>query len=154
AYLVNGPAHCDACHTPKTILGGNGGAALSGATLQGWFAPNITKDAKRGVGSWSVEDVVAYLKNGHNDHAMATGPMAEAIEDSTSLRHTAALGAIAVYQKALPEGGGGQETATDQNAPRMKRGVAIYRNNCAACQGDDGKGKSPIFPPLAGNPII
>src|SRR5262249_17655313 len=81
AYLVNGPGHCDTCHTPKSALGGNSGAPLSGATLQGWFAPNITKDAHKGVGSWSVPDLVAYLKTGHNDYSMASGPMAEAIED-------------------------------------------------------------------------
>ena len=40
AYIVEGPAHCGTCHTPKTLLGGDkNAAALTGATLQGWFAP-------------------------------------------------------------------------------------------------------------------
>ena len=102
AYIVNGPGHCDTCHTPKSLFGANSGAPLSGASLQGWFAPDITKDAKHGVGSWSVADVTAYLKTGHNAHSMASGPMAEAIEDSTSLMNDADLQAIAVYLKDAP----------------------------------------------------
>ena len=42
AYLVTGPGHCGACHTPKTLLGADRAAALTGASLQGWFAPEIT----------------------------------------------------------------------------------------------------------------
>ena len=154
AYLVNGPAHCDTCHTPKSLLGGNSGAPLSGATLQGWFAPDITKDATRGVGSWSVTDVVAYLKTGHNDHSMASGPMAEAIGDSTALMEDSDLRAIAVYLKDAPASGSSGQSGLDKNDPHMKAGAAIYRDNCAACHGDDGKGENAIFPPLAGNPII
>ena len=36
AYLVDGPGHCSACHTPKTFLGGDKtGQYLEGAYLQG-----------------------------------------------------------------------------------------------------------------------
>ena len=60
-------AHCGACHTPKSTLGGDDrGRAFQGYALQGWFAPNITNDNERGLGGWSVADIVAYLKNGHN----------------------------------------------------------------------------------------
>ena len=59
-------------------MGANSGAPLSGAPLQVPLAPDIAR-AKHGVGSWSVADVAAYLKTGHNAHS----PMAEAIEDST-----------------------------------------------------------------------
>src|SRR5580698_5893644 len=45
AYLVDGPGHCGACHTPKTFLGGDKIAQyLEGAYLQGWSAPDITND--------------------------------------------------------------------------------------------------------------
>ena len=40
--------------------------ALQGYALQGWFAPNITNDNERGLGGWSVADIVSYLKTGHN----------------------------------------------------------------------------------------
>ena len=67
AYLVQGPAHCGACHTPKSFLGGDKTSEyLRGANLQGWFAPDITNDARTGLGRWSAGDITAYLKTGHN----------------------------------------------------------------------------------------
>ena len=78
AFLVEGPAHCGACHTPKTMLGGDKTSELyEGAQLQGWFAPNITNDSRRGLGGWSIDDMTAYLKTGHNRITAATGPMAK-----------------------------------------------------------------------------
>jgi mono/diheme cytochrome c family protein len=153
-YLVNGPAHCDTCHTPKSFLGANTSASLAGASLQGWFAPDITADAKHGVGSWSVQDVTAYLKNGHNSHSMASGPMAEAISYSTSKMSDGDLKAIAVYLKDIPASGTDAGTAVAMSDPHMKAGLEIYQDNCAACHGGDGKGENPIFPPLTGNPIV
>ena len=47
AYIVTGPGHCGACHTAKTLLGADIPAALGGASLQGWFAPDITAGAAR-----------------------------------------------------------------------------------------------------------
>jgi hypothetical protein len=52
--------------------------------LRGWFAPDITNDKRRGIGDWSVDDIVTYLRSGHNLFTAASGPMAEAIMDSTS----------------------------------------------------------------------
>ena len=154
AYIVGGPGHCDTCHTAKSLFGANTGAPLGGASLQGWFAPDITKDAKRGVGSWSVADVAAYLKTGHNTYSMASGPMAEAIEDSTSKMNDPDLQAIAVYLKDAPAPGAMLESGVDKNDVRMQAGAAIYRDNCQACHGADGRGESIIFPPFTGNPII
>jgi mono/diheme cytochrome c family protein len=154
AYLVTGPGHCGTCHTPKTLLGGDTPAALTGASLQGWFAPDITADSK-GVGKWSVADVVTYLKTGHNAHSMASGPMAEAIEYSTSKMTDSDLNAIAVYLKDAPASAGGLEGgAVARNDSRMKAGAAIYADNCQGCHNRDGSGQNAIFPPFAGNPIV
>ena len=39
AFLVLGPGHCGACHTPKTFLGGDKDSKfLQGGVLQGWLA--------------------------------------------------------------------------------------------------------------------
>ena len=85
AYLVEGPGHCGACHTPKNSLGGDKTSEfLHGGLLQGWFAPNITNDEAKGLGKWSVDDIVAYLKTGHNRITAATGIMAEEIEHASS----------------------------------------------------------------------
>jgi mono/diheme cytochrome c family protein len=154
AYIVTGPGHCGACHTAKGMLGADSSQSLGGASLQGWFAPDITSDSSRGVGAWTVADVVAYLGIGHNRFSMASGPMAEAIEASTSKMTGADLEAIAVYLKDVPGTGGQAATALAASDPHMKAGQAIYEDNCMGCHNADGKGQKDIFPPLASNPIV
>src|SRR6202051_4434748 len=146
AYLVQGPGHCTACHTPKTLLGGDksGDEDLRGFNLQGWFAPYITGDVAQGLGQWSEADVTGYLKSGHNRMTAATGPMAEEIVNSTSQYNDIDLQAIATYLKSLPAR---QEAAPARpDAASMKAGEAIYRDQCSACHGLDGKGVPMLFP--------
>jgi mono/diheme cytochrome c family protein len=149
ALLVDGPAHCGACHTPKTFLGGDKTAQyLQGSPLQGWSAPNITNDARTGLGGWSVDDVAAYLKTGHNRITAATGPMAEAVDLSTSRMTDDDVNAIATYLKSLP-GDGKAQTAMAASTPEMTAGGSIYRDQCSACHGLDGKGVDRLFPSVA-----
>src|SRR6185503_4749094 len=84
-YLVNGPGHCGACHTPKNLLGADKTrAAMGGSPLEeGWFGPDISNDPRTGLGGWRESEVAAYLRTGGNSHAMASGPMAEVVENST-----------------------------------------------------------------------
>ena len=152
-YLVNGPGHCGACHAPKNLFGADRAAALTGASLSGWFAPDITAQARRGVGSWRVGELVTYLKSGHNSHSMASGPMAEVIENSTAQMRDADLSAIAAYLKDVP-GDGASPTALAANDARMKAGAALYEENCQGCHNPGGDGQSIIFPPLAANPVV
>ena len=151
AYLVNGPAHCGACHSPKNMFGADKGP-LTGAVLQGWYAPDLTGDRNAGLGRWSTADIAEYLETGRNAHSIASGPMAEAVENSTSQMSDADRQAIAVYLKDLPASRGNGGAATGVEA-QMKAGRDGYDINCAACHGRDGKG-SALFPPLAGNPNV
>src|SRR5580704_767554 len=106
AYIVKGAAHCGTCHTPKTVLGGDRNSnALAGATLQGWFAPDITNDPRKGIGGWSSDDLVQYLKTGANKWTLASGPMAEAVTHSTSRMTDEDISAIAAYLKDSGTGG-------------------------------------------------
>jgi len=152
AYLVSGAGHCGACHTPKNVFGADKATALTGASLQGWYAPDLTSDLGAGLGSWSAADIVEYLQTGRNNRSMASGPMAEAVENSTSKMTDADLKAIAVYLKDLPASKGNGGGATGIEA-QMKSGAALYDISCAACHDRNGKG-SLIFPPLAGNPTV
>ena len=87
AYLAEGLGHCGMCHTPKNFLGADQTSeSLKGYALQGWFAPDITNDPRRGLGSWSIDDIVAYLKTGHNLSSAATGLMSETLK-SLNLAH-------------------------------------------------------------------
>lgn len=155
AYIVEGPAHCGTCHTPKTFLGGDKNtAALTGATLQGWFAPDITNDPRKGIGGWSKDDLVQYLRNGTNKWTLASGPMADAVSHSTSRMADDDILAIATYLKDS-EGGASarpEPVAADNNA--MRAGAAIYKDSCAACHKDTGEGEVNLFPRLAGSALV
>ncbi|MFZ0008408.1 MAG: cytochrome c [Steroidobacteraceae bacterium] len=154
AYLVKGPGHCAACHTPKSHLGGDRAREpLEGYALDGWFAPDIAGGEQLGLGRWSTADVVAYLETGHNRFAAATGPMAEEVADSTSHLAPADLQAIAVYLKDEPD-----ETLNgsplEAQQPAMQSGGAIYADMCSACHRDDGKGVPYLFPDLADSSFV
>jgi len=153
AYIATGPAHCGTCHTPKSFFGADTGLALSGALLQGWFAPDLTGDRDAGLGGWSARDVVEYLKTGRNGHSIASGPMAEVVEHSTANMKDADLQAVAVYLKDMPPSAGNGGGASGVEA-QMKSGAGIYRMNCAACHSFNGRGDSVLFPPLAGNALV
>src|SRR3984893_7974812 len=148
AYLVQGPGHCTACHTSKTFLGGDKSSDnLRGFNLQGWFAPDITGGRKQGLGQWSAADIVGYLKSGHNKFTAAIGPMTEEIVNSTSQYSDSDLSAMATYLKSLS---GRQDATSAQPASAvMTPGKAIYRDQCSACHGLDGKGVPLLFPSLA-----
>ncbi len=99
AYLVQGPEHCGACHTPKTFLGGDKSSeALQGYALQGWTAPDITS-GHGSLSDWSPEDIATYLKTGHNKSAAAAGLMGEVVDLSTSKLTDNDIAAIATYLK-------------------------------------------------------
>jgi mono/diheme cytochrome c family protein len=156
AYIVQGPGHCGTCHTPKTLIGGDKTSSpLVGATLQGWYAPNITADAHKGIGNWSQDDIVQYLKTGANSWTLASGPMADAVTHSTSQMDDKDVVAIATYLKDSGNTSSGSKpipVAANDNA--MKIGAAIYKDSCAACHRDSGKGEVHLFPSLAGNALV
>jgi mono/diheme cytochrome c family protein len=103
-YLVNNLEHCGTCHTPRNLTQGlDKDKYLSGAPLGKWYAPNITPDNDSGIGRWSEDDIVNYLRTGMLDkRAYAGGPMAEAIAHSTRYLTDEDLSAMAAYLKIVP----------------------------------------------------
>jgi mono/diheme cytochrome c family protein len=156
AYIVQGAGHCGTCHTPKNLLGGDKASApLAGATLQGWFAPDITTDPRKGIGNWSHDDIVEYLTTGSNEWTLASGPMADAVVHSTSKMTAEDVAAIATYLKDSGTGGAGSNpTALSAEDKAMQAGMAIYKDSCAACHKDSGLGESDLFPRLAGSALV
>jgi mono/diheme cytochrome c family protein len=154
AYLAEGLNHCGLCHTPKDVLGGDKTRdALRGYALQGWFAPDITNNSPRGLGDWSVDDIVAYLKTGHNSTNAASGLMAEVIMRSTSHMTDADLKAIATYLKDKPSQKD-TEAAAKPDQTVMKLGAAIYADECSGCHMANGKGAAGLFPTLNGSAVV
>jgi mono/diheme cytochrome c family protein len=154
AYIVTGPGHCGACHTPKNFLSGDErDKPLQAGLLDNWLAPNLNGDEHGGLASWSAADIVEFLKTGRNAKAAAGASMASVIQHSTWQMSDQDLGAIATYIKSLPA------AQPPPSPPRldpnvMQAGAAIYRDQCAACHRADGAGVSHEFPSLAGDALL
>lgn len=167
-YLANALEHCGTCHTPRNfMLSEKQDHYLAGTSLGAWYAPNITSSKTGGIGSWSEEDLVAYLRTGHvAGRAQAAGPMAEAVEHSTSHLTDADLHALAAFiLKVAPMEDEADHTARDAfgkavNEPDIRTkgpqriddlaemdGPHIYDANCAACHGRDGAGTQDHYVP-------
>ncbi len=154
-YLVEGLGHCGACHTPKNVLGADeNGHHLQGYALQGWFAPDITSDKRVGLGAWSADDIVEYLKTGANQYTSASGPMAEEISDSTSHWTTQDLHAAATYLLDQPGSNEAAPKSLAANDPVMQAGAAIYVDECSACHTKTGTGVARMLPTLKGSPFV
>lgn len=152
AYLVEGPEHCAACHTAKNLIGGDSSDYLQGGNLGEWHAPDITPNPHTGIGSWSEQQVVDYLKLGSNHVAVASGPMAEAVTNSTQHLTEDDLKAIAVYLKQVPASTTSLPQPLSLDNAQMKMGENVYSANCTACHNSDGKGIPNLAASLAGNP--
>jgi mono/diheme cytochrome c family protein len=150
AYLVEGPGHCGACHTPKSALGGDlQSRRYQGGVLDEWLASNLTENPRFGLGGWSTDDVALFLKTGRNARSAATGAMAEVVAFSTSQMSDADARAIAVYLKSLPATDDRLVPAADPAT--MKAGEAIFTDSCSACHRMNGHAVPGAFPPLPGN---
>jgi len=121
---------------------------LQGYTIQGWFAPDITS-GNGALANWSSDDVVDYLRTGHNKFAAAGGPMAEEVAMSSSKMSDGDLKAIATYLKDVSAPAKSTAGAPAQDV--MTAGAAIYTDLCSACHKSDGKGIPHLIPDLSEN---
>jgi len=157
AYLAEALEHCSTCHTPRNLfMAESGSQALSGASIGSWFAPNITSDKVDGIGGWSDEELVQYLRTGHvAGKAQAAGPMAEAIEHSMQHLTEADLKALVVYLRdtkpittgeATPRYDVGEPSTAELDLRGLpgqavtEKGFHIFSGSCAACHQVDGEG--------------
>lgn len=155
AYLAEGLGHCGACHTPLNAFGANkANQYLKGNPIDNWIAPNITNDPQAGLGNWSTDDIVQYLKSGQTRSSLASGPMKDVIENSTSKMADADLKAIAVYLKERGASGSPVPDPVPVSDPQMKVGEAIFTDTCSACHASNGAGVEHLFPRLAGNVVV
>jgi mono/diheme cytochrome c family protein len=169
AYLVQGLGHCGSCHTPRGIafqekaVDENSDVYLSGGLLDGWKASSLRGNPNTGLGRWSEQDIVEFLKTGRNRHAIVYGSMMDAFNNSTQFMSDEDLTAIARYLKTFSSRDSGAEAAFipddsteialnkgDLSAP----GSGLYLKQCVSCHGLDGRGHGTSLPPLAGNPTV
>jgi mono/diheme cytochrome c family protein len=162
AYIVEGPGHCGSCHTARgfalqelALSNAEGKAYLAGgAIIDGWSTPSLRGDERGGLGKWTEEDLVLFLKTGRTDHTAAFGGMSDVIAWSTQYASDYDLQAVARYLKSLPADGPSPALKPPTLAATELPGHAAYEANCALCHGSDGKGIARMFPPLAGNSIV
>ena len=173
AYLVEGLAHCEECHTPRNFMQGlKTSDRLSGEVQAGWHAFNITPDKTSGIGNWSDDDLVHYLSVGvAPGRANAAGPMAEVVSDSTQFLTNEDLRSIGVYLRSVPPVAGGDTRPRDQwgkpaddvtqlrgTAPVGVNGAQLFIGNCASCHDWSGRGiggdAALAYPSLIHNSVV
>jgi mono/diheme cytochrome c family protein len=152
AYLVEGLAHCGACHTPRNRLGAERpDARFSGGDVDDWQAYAINAQSRAPV-PWTADALFSYLRQGWQaDHGTARGPMAEVVSNLSSVSESD-VRAIATYMadvfgKPSPERLQQSEALVAQSktpAGEMPKatadhaaGAAIYAAACAGCHESD-----------------
>ncbi|UXB11365.1 cytochrome c [Aeromonas dhakensis] len=151
AYLVLGAGHCGSCHTPRGIgmqekaLTEADPLYLSGATLDGWYAPDI-----RGS-RYDKQALIDLLKTGRSQHQAVSGPMAEVITHSSQYFSDADLASIATYLTGLDDEA---PAAKGNRAYASAGGKADYAMYCSTCHGNDGRGNDHVIPSLVGNQTV
>jgi mono/diheme cytochrome c family protein len=154
AYLVQGLGHCNACHTPRNILGATTSAAdLSGAMIPmlGWYAASLTGEADEGLGGWDAQHLADLLKTGTSARGSVSGPMAEVVRESLQYLSQNDVQAMAIYLKSLPQHATLEEEPSADREQTLKLGAQLYEKHCAECHKANGAGEPPGFPPLDGN---
>lgn len=166
AYLVEGLAHCGACHEGRNALGATVlPDSREGGLVLKWYAPSLFSEHEAGLQRWSDADIVTLLGSGRvrgasaaSHTASVAGPMAEVVFDSLQNASAPDLQAMATYLKSLPtDAAWGSTAVAAQHAPGTSdydAGRVIYARECADCHGAEGEGHEPAGPPLAGNRAV
>lgn len=151
-YIVDGPGHCAACHTPRNPLGAEiGSSYLQGGNIGEWFAPDLTANPHVGLGTSTAQDIANYLRTGSDGTAVAAGPMAEAVEHSTQYFTEADALAVGTYLKSLPASSTPAAVAMPSDTPAMQKAALAYEVNCSACHGLEGEGIEGMVPAFKSN---
>ena len=159
AYLVEGPGHCGACHTPRGVTmqekayDASSDIYLSGATIDGWYAPSL-----RNI-SMSQDELKDLLRMGRSQHNAISGPMSEVITQSTQYLTDNDMDAISFYLLSFNHKAAAAAPATPVAADgsltyKPTDGKTLYSMYCSTCHGDDGKGKDFTVPTLVNNALV
>jgi len=145
AYLVEGIAHCGACHTPRNVIGAERNSEkFEGAIIDDWIAPALSANNESSL-AWSAAEFSQYLKTGATvQHGVAIGPMAPVVHAGLRELPDSDLTAIGIYLADLAGNVDTEATSTaiiaaslDQGKPnqtyRWDAGERLYATACASC---------------------
>lgn len=153
AYVADALAHCSACHTPRTRLGGpDDKRFFDGGEAEDWYVPALNAKSPSPL-PWSRDHLAAYLRTGiAPGHAAAGGPM-QGVVENLRLADPADVEALATYihgylaqaparrTPATRPGSLPAPRADDPDIARMRLGHQVYANTCARCH-DAGRAES------------
>jgi mono/diheme cytochrome c family protein len=161
AYVVEALEHCGECHTPRGLAQNlDNGQKFVGTALQGWKAYNITASKQSGLGGWSDAALASYLSTGHGDgHSSASGPMAEAVDNSLRYATPDDIHAIVAYLRGIAPIDNAPAIAESPPAkndisPPQNLGVQVFAGNCANCHDWDGRGVQSPYANLLGSRTV
>jgi len=102
AYLVEGLAHCGACHTPRNAAGAEKRRErFAGGDAEGWHAPGLLAASPAPI-AWTGDALFRYLRSGFDrDHGLAAGPMAPVVDGLATVPE-ADVRAIVTYLTSAP----------------------------------------------------
>lgn len=161
-YLVEGPGHCGGCHSPRTLLYAESSKrALGGGVAEEMRAFNISSDRQWGIGAWSDEALVSYMRDGYaRGHGAAGASMGLVVQESLSHLDDADLRAIVAYLRQTKPVEGtvaiaarpvGATQGALLSAGLDPRGRRLYAGACAGCHGWGG---ALAAAPLAGRRTV
>ncbi|GAB7524180.1 cytochrome c [Paraburkholderia sp. 2C] len=172
AYLATALGHCGECHTPRNAgYGLQHARALSGETLQGWRAGNITSDPQTGIGRWTDAQLTAYLSAGHAPgRSSASGPMAEVVEHSLQYLSAGDIHALVVYLRSVapvqtdpratvefnPHGARNSTNLVPVRGTDLRTdpGAKLFSSDCAGCHTWNGNGRQTPYASLTGGSAV
>ena len=164
AYFAEALAHCGECHTPRDpAFGLNNRRKFAGAAY-GWLAFNITSDKGTGIGSWSDDDVFAYLFKGHTmGRGTASGPMGEVVDHSLSHMEPADIRALVTYLRSIPAVASSEPTTIAPPAPASPKeggaiadalGRKVFAQACVSCHSWTGVSALSPFATISGSRAV
>jgi mono/diheme cytochrome c family protein len=107
AYLANALGHCSECHTPRDFLGAPRRDRYLAGTCTGpddRVVPNITADRKTGIGNWTYEQLLTFLRTGKKpDGVFTSSLMAEVLGTSCMRLNEYDLHSLAIYLQSVPQ---------------------------------------------------
>jgi mono/diheme cytochrome c family protein len=164
AYIAEAMAHCGECHTPRNPAFGLDNRRKFAGAAYGWLAYNITSDRGTGIGSWSDEEVFAYLTKGHiMGHGTASGPMGEVVDHSLSQLEPGDIRALVTYLRSIPAVASSVPAtiAPPASASPKEGGAAanalgrkVFAQACASCHSWTGVSALSPFATISGSRAV
>lgn len=167
AYLVEGLAHCAACHTPMNfMMGSDFSRHFEGTIIDDMQAPDIRAAtlAKQG---YTLDTLTQFLRTGIAPQGTSYAGMYTVTHASTSNMQADDVRAMAEYLLSGPDGklmAGtapptpavplSQDDAKASDTEQLTAGRLTYASACAGCHGMTGEGIPNVAPAMRGNATL